>query len=109
MSIEDRIAGKTARVGVIGLGYVGLPLAVTAARAGFPVTGFDVDPSKITRIDRGRPLSRDNAMVLQVREVNRRPPPGVIARAAGVAAGLAAHNRGRTAPLSPTFMDVADL
>ncbi|MEC7257754.1 MAG: nucleotide sugar dehydrogenase [Pseudomonadota bacterium] len=53
MDIEDRIAGKTARVGVIGLGYVGLPLAVTAARAGFAVTGFDVDPTKITRIERG--------------------------------------------------------
>lgn len=50
----DRLLGditaKTARVGVIGLGYVGLPLAVTAAQAGFPVTGFDIDPAKIARI-----------------------------------------------------------
>ena len=44
------IAARTARVGVIGLGYVGLPLAITAARAGFPVTGYDVDPAKITAI-----------------------------------------------------------
>ncbi len=44
------IAARTARVGVIGLGYVGLPLAITTARAGFPVTGYDVDPAKITAI-----------------------------------------------------------
>jgi UDP-N-acetyl-D-glucosamine dehydrogenase len=41
-------------VGVIGLGYVGLPLAMTAARAGFPVTGFDIDPSKIVSIEAGQ-------------------------------------------------------
>ncbi|WP_243642087.1 nucleotide sugar dehydrogenase [Rhodovulum steppense] len=44
------ITDRTARVGVIGLGYVGLPLAVTAARRGFPVTGFDVDPGKIDKV-----------------------------------------------------------
>ena len=50
----SRIDDKTATVGVIGLGYVGLPLAMTAARAGFPVTGFDIDASKIVSIDAGR-------------------------------------------------------
>jgi UDP-N-acetyl-D-glucosamine dehydrogenase len=49
-TLATLIATRTARVGVIGLGYVGLPLAVTAARAGFPVTGYDVDPAKITAI-----------------------------------------------------------
>ena len=53
MTIEEKIAGKTARVGVIGLGYVGLPLAVTAAKAGFAVTGFDIDAAKPARLDRG--------------------------------------------------------
>ncbi len=48
--LASLIAARTARVGVIGLGYVGLPLAVTAARAGFPVTGYDIDPAKITAI-----------------------------------------------------------
>src|SRR5262249_25053919 len=43
-----------ARVGVIGLGYVGLPLAVEFARAGFTVTGFDVDSRKIDEISAGR-------------------------------------------------------
>ena len=41
------------RVGVIGLGYVGLPLLVEFARAGFDVTGFDVDGAKTTAINAG--------------------------------------------------------
>ena len=48
------ISGRLARVGVIGLGYVGLPLAMTVARSGFPVTGFDIDPGKITMIEAGQ-------------------------------------------------------
>ena len=39
---------------VIGLGYVGLPLAMTVARAGFKVTGFDIDPAKMTAIEAGK-------------------------------------------------------
>ncbi len=49
-----RITSRGARVGIVGLGYVGLPLAITAARAGFTVTGFDIDPGKITAIEAGR-------------------------------------------------------
>ena len=49
-----RIRAKEARVGVIGLGYVGLPLAVELAHAGFTVTGFDVDSSKAEEINAGR-------------------------------------------------------
>jgi len=48
------IDARTARAGVIGLGYVGLPLAMTIARSGFPVTGFDIDPSKMVAIEAGR-------------------------------------------------------
>ncbi|WP_254430474.1 MULTISPECIES: nucleotide sugar dehydrogenase [unclassified Ruegeria] len=43
----DKLKNKSAQVGIIGLGYVGLPLAVTAAKKGMPVTGFDIDPFKI--------------------------------------------------------------
>lgn len=50
----ESISRRTARVGVIGLGYVGLPLAVATARSGFQVTGFDVDPGKIVALDAGR-------------------------------------------------------
>ena len=39
----DRLRARTARLGVIGLGYVGLPLAVEFAKAGFATVGFDVD------------------------------------------------------------------
>src|SRR3984893_2493686 len=53
-TLHDRIRTRGARVGVIGLGYVGLPLAVEFARAGFTVTGFDVDASKIAEINAGR-------------------------------------------------------
>ena len=52
-SLLHRIETRAARVGVIGLGYVGLPLAVTTAERGFPVTGFDVDPGKMALLDRG--------------------------------------------------------
>jgi UDP-N-acetyl-D-glucosamine dehydrogenase len=48
-----QIETRAARVGVIGLGYVGLPLAVTTADRGFAVTGFDVDPGKMDYLDRG--------------------------------------------------------
>ncbi len=50
----DRIRTKQARIGVIGLGYVGLPLAVEFALAGFHVTGFDVDAFKTGEINAGR-------------------------------------------------------
>jgi len=49
-----RIADRSAHIGIIGLGYVGLPLAVEFARAGFTVTGFDVDPTKVSEINAGR-------------------------------------------------------
>ncbi|HEY2906340.1 MAG TPA: NAD(P)-binding domain-containing protein, partial [Vicinamibacterales bacterium] len=52
-TLLDRIRSKQAHIGVIGLGYVGLPLAVEFALAGFHVTGFDVDASKIDAINRG--------------------------------------------------------
>jgi UDP-N-acetyl-D-glucosamine dehydrogenase len=49
--VLDGIRTREARIGVIGLGYVGLPLAVEFARAGFDVTGFDVDETKIGQIN----------------------------------------------------------
>ena len=42
-ALRDRLESREARVGVVGLGYVGLPLAVELAKAGFRVTGFDLD------------------------------------------------------------------
>lgn len=51
-TLHAKITARTAKAGVVGLGYVGLPLAMAFARAGFTVTGFDIDPSKIEFIDR---------------------------------------------------------
>ena len=53
MSLRNKIRDREARIGVIGLGYVGLPLAVEFAKKGFDVTGFDVDASKIDEINAG--------------------------------------------------------
>ncbi len=48
-----KLAAKSLRVGVIGLGYVGLPLTHVFWQAGFSVTGFDIDPEKIVRLKAG--------------------------------------------------------
>jgi UDP-N-acetyl-D-glucosamine dehydrogenase len=53
LALVDRIRTRQANIGVIGLGYVGLPLAVEFARAGFNVTGFDVDATKPDQINAG--------------------------------------------------------
>jgi UDP-N-acetyl-D-glucosamine dehydrogenase len=51
--LRARVEEREARVGVAGLGYVGLPLALEFARAGFPVTGIDPDESRVDRVNRG--------------------------------------------------------
>jgi UDP-N-acetyl-D-glucosamine dehydrogenase len=52
--LEGKIASRTANVGVIGLGYVGLPLLKSFYSAGLPVTGFDIDSRKIDALNNGR-------------------------------------------------------
>ncbi|HOO78236.1 MAG TPA: nucleotide sugar dehydrogenase [bacterium] len=66
--IEDR----KAVVGVIGLGYVGLPLAIEFARAGFPVVGFDLDRTKVAKINRGASFIK-HISPAAVREISGRP------------------------------------
>jgi UDP-N-acetyl-D-glucosamine dehydrogenase len=51
--LADKIRNRTARVGIVGLGYVGLPLAVEFARAGFTVTGIDVSEAKVRQVNAG--------------------------------------------------------
>ena len=53
MDLLQKIESKQARVGIIGLGYVGLPLAIELAHAGFRVVGFDVDQSKVDSLNAG--------------------------------------------------------
>jgi UDP-N-acetyl-D-glucosamine dehydrogenase len=57
--LEEKIGNRTARVGIIGLGYVGLPLAVEFARAGFTVTGIDVQESKVAKLNNGESYVQD--------------------------------------------------
>jgi len=59
MLLEEKIKDRTARVGVIGLGYVGLPLAMEFANAGFSVTGIDIQPSKVSQLNRGESYVQD--------------------------------------------------
>ena len=51
--IKEKLQNKTATLGVIGLGYVGLPLAVEKAKAGYKTIGFDVQNSKVDMVNRG--------------------------------------------------------
>src|SRR5438105_10399499 len=51
--LREKISTRTLHVGIIGLGYVGLPLATTFAEAGFHVTGIDVDQQKVDTANRG--------------------------------------------------------
>jgi UDP-N-acetyl-D-glucosamine dehydrogenase len=52
--IEENIRNKTAKIGVIGLGYVGMPLAMAFAEAGLRVLGFDMQQDKTEAIKRGK-------------------------------------------------------
>ena len=54
MELIDKIKIKEARIGIIGLGYVGLPLVIEFCKAGFRVTGFDIDPRKIASLKEGQ-------------------------------------------------------
>jgi UDP-N-acetyl-D-glucosamine dehydrogenase len=57
--LQQKIKSREARVGIIGLGYVGLPLAVEFAKAGFIVTGIDVQESKVATLNRGESYIQD--------------------------------------------------
>jgi UDP-N-acetyl-D-glucosamine dehydrogenase len=58
-TLSEKIAAKTARVGVVGMGYVGLPLAVEYGKAGFSVTGIDVQASKVDALNQGTSYIQD--------------------------------------------------
>src|SRR5262245_3965112 len=57
--LADSIHNKTARVGIAGLGYVGLPLAVEYAKVGFSVTGIDIQQSKVDALNDGQSYIQD--------------------------------------------------
>src|SRR5579875_2316055 len=51
--LKDKIASRSARIGVVGMGYVGLPLALLFSEERFRVTGFDIDPQKVQTLNNG--------------------------------------------------------
>ncbi|MCA1652031.1 MAG: nucleotide sugar dehydrogenase [Acidobacteria bacterium] len=69
----ERIHSRTARTGVVGLGYVGLPLAVELARAGFHATGIDLDERKVQAVTEGRSYIPDvsSADVMTLKQAGR--------------------------------------
>lgn len=52
-ALKTRILDRSARIGVVGLGYVGLPFAVEKAKVGFPVTGFDRNERRVAQVNQG--------------------------------------------------------
>jgi len=66
--LQEKIRSKTAKIGIIGFGYVGLPLAVEFAKAGFKVTGIDINPERVDQINKGESylndLTEENAKTL---------------------------------------------
>ena len=56
--LAEAFKARRARIGVIGLGYVGIPLALAAVRAGFRVLGFDIDAPRVEQLNRGESLIR---------------------------------------------------
>jgi len=59
MTLKEKIGSKNAKVGIIGLGYVGLPLAVEVAKAGFQTLGFDHNEEKVGLINKGESYVED--------------------------------------------------
>ena len=53
MELKEKLKNKQARLGVVGMGYVGLPLMMEYAKVGFSVTGIDLDPQKVAMVNRG--------------------------------------------------------
>jgi UDP-N-acetyl-D-glucosamine dehydrogenase len=70
---RERIEARGAVFGVIGLGYVGLPLAAAMHRAGYPCLGFDVDPGKVESLEAGRNYLRHlgDEMTMELRGSGR--------------------------------------
>jgi UDP-N-acetyl-D-glucosamine dehydrogenase len=72
----EKVASREARVAVVGLGYVGLPLAVEFARAGFPVVGIDVDEEKVADLRAGRSYVPDVPAETAARVASSEPAAG---------------------------------
>ena len=72
-TLEEKIRSHSARVGIVGLGYVGLPLAVEYAKTGFTVVGIDLHAGKVEDINHGKSYIQDvpTAEVLNLAQSNK--------------------------------------
>jgi UDP-N-acetyl-D-glucosamine dehydrogenase len=68
MTLLPKINSRSANIAVIGLGYVGLPLVIEFCRAGFNVTGFDIDENKVSLLQQGKSYIRhiDSATLAEI-------------------------------------------
>src|SRR5438874_3274142 len=81
-ALAARFRDRSAKIGVIGLGYVGLPLARTIAERGFTVLGFDLDPVKVRRLNAGESYIRhiSSESIAALRGAGRLAATGEVAR-----------------------------
>ena len=56
--LEKKIKDRDAKIGIIGMGYVGIPLGLEFARIGFSVTGFDKDSTRVKEINSGKQVMK---------------------------------------------------
>jgi len=61
LTLEEKLGNKSAQIGIVGLGYVGLPLAVAFSEAGFKVLGFDIQQKRVNSINQGKSYIADVA------------------------------------------------
>lgn len=104
-SLIERFNRRDAHVAVVGLGYVGLPLAVAFAEAGYRVTGIDVDARKVEAILRGESYVEDVPSALLatfVAETSDAKAPSVQAAAQGDAIGAASALQPQETVVAPT-------
>src|SRR5438093_5844977 len=77
--LERRIQARSARIAIVGLGYAGLPMALEFAGARYPTVGLDVDPHKVTTINRGQsPVSNVTDAEIQACQLTASTDPAVL-------------------------------
>ena len=88
--LQARIDARSAVIGIVGLGYVGLPLMLAATAAGYRAIGFDIDPERVLELNQGRsPLAHiDDAAIARALDAGRFSATADYARAAEVDALL---------------------
>ncbi|MEW6168600.1 MAG: NAD(P)-binding domain-containing protein [Pseudomonadota bacterium] len=79
-TLLEQISSRTVHVGIIGLGYVGLPLALRFTQAGVKVTGFDIDPDKPRKLHAGQSYTPSAPKRAPSARLRLAPPGNVDAR-----------------------------